>query len=125
MSKPTPDEIDTVDDALDYLGEMSGQSYIQADDAHRVMQAFDYEFPADDVWVAKEVYSISEMAHDARGMLNVQPYVPVTTIDDLSAHLCELLGLEPGESGAVGAGFAADGRHTGSMVTLRKWWDDE
>lgn len=116
-------EIETVDDAIAYLEENTGQTYILKDAAEKVIEPFSGQYGMSDT-AGGIARGISERAGDARGMLFVEDDELVCTIEDITAALCRHLGLEASEANMVGFGSTADVRHDENMDALREFVDE-
>lgn len=116
-------DIETVEDAMDYLEDNTGQSYILKDAAEQVISPFSAQYGMSDT-AGGIARGISERAGDARGMLFVEDDELVCTVEDITAALCRHLGLEASDANMVGFGSTADVRHEENMEALREFVDE-
>ncbi len=131
-------------EAIEKLNNNSGQSYVLASEAWRILGVFYPDVERDFVEkydpFGKEIDDPDEAdgAHalsnalrkaqrssaEARGITNTYPHEMLVTYSDVSAVLVEALGGEPDDTTMGGHGFTADSRHDANLETLDDLLDE-
>lgn len=143
----TEDELPTMEESLESLEDVNGQSYVRADDAAELL--FPFALQADAEWVAKvndidrdrndlgsnpelgrlafaeRVADEQRASRDTRGIVTTYPHQMLVTYSDVSAILVEALGGEPSGVTYGGAGFTADARHDENVERAARLLEEE
>lgn len=143
------DDTPTLDEALEELDDLSGQSYYTANDAFNLIYPFTdhatVEFVLEhdphtepenesDLADPRTVLSdgsagmaashrlddVQRAGHEARGIVSVWPHQQILTVAEITDIICEMLGVEKGEGMGVGGGYREDSRHEENVENIRE-----
>lgn len=128
-----PENEYTIGEAIEWLENHIGQSYVHIEPAFEYAAAF-WEHVTDEFCgdehedipghaLSAALRDKSKFPDEARGVVIAWPHEPVVTIEDVSSTLVEATGGEPSKRSMAGGGFTLDARHEENLEYLTEKFD--